>query len=122
MDQRARRERRDFARRLRRNSTDAERRLWQRLRRRGLGGYRFRRQRPVGPYFADFVCLERALIIELDGGQHAESVEHDAERTRFLAERGFTVLRFWDNEVLLNTEGVLEAILLALATPSPTLP
>lgn len=96
--------------RLRKGMTDAERKLWYHLRRRQLGGCRFRRQVPIGPFIADFACLECALIVEVDGGQHASS-HHDAVRDRFLRSRGFRILRFWDNEVLLQTEGVLEVIL-----------
>ncbi len=120
MDFEDREEQKNFARRLRREMTDAERRLWYYLRGRRLGGCRFRRQRPMGPYFADFVCLERRLIVELDGGQHAEqTVEHDRERTRFLTEKGFAVLRFWDNEVFKNPAGVLETVRLALEERRP---
>jgi very-short-patch-repair endonuclease len=103
-----------FARSLRVNQTDAEARIWSRLRNRGLGGARFRRQIAVDPYIVDFICTDRKLIIELDGGQHAEQVEADAERTRFLEARGYRVLRFWNNDVLTNTEGVLEVILAEL--------
>ena len=97
---------RDIARDLRRNMTDAEQRLWHYLRRRQLAGHRFRRQCPVGPYVADFACLERRLIIELDGGQHAGSA-HDRCRDAYLHRCGFRVLRFWNNLVFENLEGVL---------------
>jgi len=102
----------DLARSLRRRSTDAERTLWRSLRARQLGGLRFRRQHPIGDYIVDFVCLERALVIELDGGQHSEPMQktRDVARDRWLEEEGFMVLRFWDNEVLTNVEGVLEVI------------
>jgi len=100
--------------RLRKNSTDAERHLWWRLRQRQLAGFRFRRQVPLGPYIADFVCLSAKLIVEVDGGQHAERPEQDERRSAWLAANGFDVLRFWNNDVLGNTEGVLEAILRAL--------
>jgi adenine-specific DNA-methyltransferase len=101
-----------FARHLRQQSTDAEARLWYHLRGRRLRGFRFRRQHPIGPYFADFVCLERCLIVELDGGQHntENGLVHDAIRSDFLDARGFEVLRFWNNDVLQNTRGVLEVI------------
>ena len=102
------------ARALRANQTEAETRLWQSLRDRQLAGAKFRRQTPVGPYIADFVCLAAKLIVELDGGQHAENAEADAVRTAWLEGRGFRVLRFWNNDVLVNTEGVLEEILAAL--------
>ncbi len=101
------------ARRLRRNSTDAERKLWNRLRSRSIEKVKFVRQEPIGPYVVDFICRERRLIIEVDGGQHADS-EHDLVRDRWLAERRYRVLRFWNNDVLTNTEGVLEAIAAAL--------
>lgn len=112
-----------FARRLRRELTDAERRLWTHLRAGRLAHMRFRRQEPLGPYVVDFVSRRCRLIIELDGGQHNEEDERkrDRARTDWLQTRGYRVLRFWDNEVLLNTEGVLEVIrenLLEL-TPSP---
>ena len=101
-----------FAAQLRTQSTDAEKRLWGALRNRQLAGYKFRRQFPIPPYIADFICLEMRLIIELDGGQHADAAAYDAARTAFLEQQGFRVLRFWNNDVLGNTEGVLEEILL----------
>lgn len=107
---------------LRRNSTDAERLLWNRLRNRQLEDAKFRRQQPIGPYVVDFACMERHLVIELDGGHHAEQLERDEARTAFLNAEGFRVLRFWNNEVLAQTEAVLAAILGALAqaaTPHP---
>jgi len=105
---------------LRVNQTDAERRLWSHLRNRGLEGHKFRRQFTVGPFIADFVCAEDMLIVELDGGQHSERISEDARRTVFLESLGYRVLRFWNNDVLLNTDGVLEAILSALgAAPHP---
>jgi very-short-patch-repair endonuclease len=104
------------ARELRRNPTDAERHLWVRLRQKQLGGFRFRRQQPIGAYIVDFFCPEAALIIELDGGQHDGS-DRDAARTKWLEERGYRVLRFWNNEALSNTDGVLLAIHRALTLP-----
>jgi len=103
---------RNFARHLRRNQTDAERRIWRHLRGRRLLGLRFRRQHPIGPYFADFACLELRLVIELDGGQHADprGREHDRARTAALEERGYSVVRFWDNDVLRDTQAVLATI------------
>jgi very-short-patch-repair endonuclease len=97
---------------LRHNETDAERILWSKLRARRLLGFKFRRQTPIGPYIADFVCFERKVVVELDGGHHAEAEQaaRDEQRTQWLVEQGFTVLRFWDNEVLRETEGVLEQI------------
>jgi very-short-patch-repair endonuclease len=90
--------------------TDAERRLWSRLRRRQLHGRRFRRQHPIGPFIADFACPEEKLVIELDGGQHADRKEQDAARTRWLAARGYRVLRFWNNDVLTQTDAVVQVI------------
>jgi len=109
------------ARALREAPTDAEALLWFHLRDRRLGDHKFRRQRPVGPYFADFACLEARLIVELDGGQHAEALAYDERRTRFLEAQGYRVLRFWNNEVLKQTDAVRERILLALQkyTPHP---
>ena len=111
------------ARALRNNSTDAERHLWRCLRGRQLAGCRFRRQMPVAGYVADFACLEAKLIVELDGGQHLEQRGYDERRDNSLNAAGFRVLRFWDNDVLLETESVLEAILTALVpSPHPGLP
>ena len=104
----------DRARGLRRDSTEAERLLWYRLRDRRFGGVKFRRQKPVGGYFVDFVSTERRLVIELDGGQHAEQREADELRTRWLESRGYRVLRFWDDDVLLRLDSVLEVIRRAL--------
>ncbi|MBI1261158.1 MAG: DUF559 domain-containing protein [Rhizobiales bacterium] len=104
------------ARHPRRHQTEAETRLWLRLRNRGLQGFKFRRQVPVGPYIADFLCADCLLIVEADGGQHADSAK-DAVRTAFLESQGYRVLRFWNNDILSNTDGVLEAIRLALEAP-----
>jgi very-short-patch-repair endonuclease len=103
-----------IARRLRRNRTDAEDRIWHYLRNRQLEGAKFRFQSPVAGYVADFICVEARLIVELDGGQHGEQIEQDAARTRALEAAGYTVIRFWNNDALANTEGVLEMIRLAL--------
>jgi very-short-patch-repair endonuclease len=84
--------------------------LWRRIRSRQLGGFKFVRQEPIGPYYVDFVCRDRRLIIELDGGQHAESTA-DPQRDSDLAALGYRVLRLWNNEVLENVEGVLESLL-----------
>src|SRR5712692_3385597 len=100
----------DRARDLRRDATDAERRLWSALRDRRLRGYRFRRQHPIGDYIVDFACTERGLIVEADGGQHADN-EADRRRTALLESEGWRVLRFWNNDILANTEGVIEAVL-----------
>ncbi|HEU0186406.1 MAG TPA: succinate dehydrogenase assembly factor 2 [Gallionellaceae bacterium] len=108
---------REFARQLRRNMTDAERLLWRQLRSQRMAGAKFRRQQPIGKYIVDFVCFEARLVIELDGGQHAES-ESDRVRDDWLGSQGFTVLRFWNNEVFKQTEAVMEKIAQAL-TPSP---
>ena len=98
------------ARNLRKNATDAENRLWSRLRRNQLNGHHFRRQVPIGPYVADFVCAPKKLIVEVDGGQHADRKASDEARTRYLEDEGFCVLRFWNNDVLSNTDGVVETI------------
>ena len=102
------------ARNLRKNATDAERRLWSAIRRRALDGHRFRRQHPLGRYIVDFVCLESRLIIELDGGQHADRTEQDAARTAWLEENGYTVIRLWNNDVMTNLDGCLLTIRAAL--------
>lgn len=108
-----------FARRLRCETSDAERALWLRLRDRRLGGLKFRRQTPIGPYIVDFVCLERELVVEIDGGQHMATAQRakDEERTRWLETQGFMVLRFWNDEVLNQMEAVLERILRACELP-----
>ena len=108
------------ARRLRRDASDAERQLWFRLRDRRLEDRKFSRQKPIGPYIVDFVCREADLIVEVDGGQHADRVVEDAARTAYLESLGYRVIRFWNDEVLSNTDGVLEMILRELAAgPSP---
>ena len=99
---------------LRRELTEAERVLWRRLRRQQFIGARFRRQAPIGPYIADFVCLKSRLIIEIDGSQHVEAATYDARRDAFLKHEGFTVLRFWNNDVLARADSVMEAIFVAL--------
>jgi primosomal protein N' (replication factor Y) len=103
-------EKKPLARRLRRDTTDAEALLWRRIRDRALFGRKFRRQHPIGPYVADFVCIEARLVVELDGGQHDRGAEGTSVRTAFLERRGFRVLRFWNNDVLANLDGVLERI------------
>jgi very-short-patch-repair endonuclease len=95
---------------LRHNATDAETLLWYRLRNRQLLGLKFRRQRPIGPYFADFACLEIGLVIELDGGQHVEQVGYDEQRERVMKAAGYQTLRFWNHEVLQQTDAVMERI------------
>ena len=98
------------AKRLRQEMTDAERVLWREVRAHRFAGFKFKRQEPLGMYVVDFVCYEAKLIVELDGGQHASQKEADEERTRWLASRGFRVLRFWNNDVLTNTAGVMQEI------------
>jgi very-short-patch-repair endonuclease len=95
---------------LRQNQTDVEKKLWHVLKDRRLAGYKFRRQHPIPPYIADFVCIEKKLIVELDGGQHAENAVYDAQRDAALEAQGFFVLRFWNNEILENQEGVLSRV------------
>jgi len=110
---------------LRKKSTDAEKLLWSRLRAGRCEGMKFRRQHPVGQYIVDFVCLERKLIIELDGGQHAlpDEARKDRQRDAWLEKEGYTVVRFWDNEVLMKKNGILDAIRERLnRTPSPQSP
>jgi very-short-patch-repair endonuclease len=101
------------ARRLRRDSTDVELKLWYRLRSRSILGLKFVRQEPIGPYIVDFACRERRLIVELDGGQHADSTR-DVIRDKWLAEHRYRILRFWNNDVTDNIDGVLEEIAMAL--------
>jgi very-short-patch-repair endonuclease len=108
-----------LAKKLRKSSTDAELRLWLHLKNRSLGGFKFRRQHPMSPYVVDFVCLEQKLIIELDGGQHAEQVARDAERTAFLEAKGYRLIRFWNDDVLKQTDIVLEEILRQLLAAHP---
>ena len=113
------------ARKLRRNPTEAELRLWSLLRRHQVLGCRFRRQVQIGPYVADFVCYSHRLIIEVDGGQHAKEVDRDLERTSWLESQHFRVLRFWNSDVLANPEGVratIEHVLAEQNTPLPSPP
>ena len=108
------------ARRLRKQLTDAEAKLWYRLRRKQIDGLRFRRQSPVGPYIADFLCAEIRLIVEVDGGQHSSQAANDARRTKWLEAQGYRVIRLWNNDVHDNIEGVLEEIIRAARkTPPP---
>jgi very-short-patch-repair endonuclease len=100
----------NLAKTLRKRSTDAELLLWQRLRARRLEGIKFRRQQPVGDFIVDFLSFEKRIIIEIDGGQHAEDRQKDRDRDKFLTHAGFKILRFWNNEVLENLQGVLERI------------
>jgi very-short-patch-repair endonuclease len=103
-------QRTSLARKLRQQETDAERKLWSRIRGAQFLGFKFRRQVPVCGYVADFLCHEAKLIVELDGGQHAERSEADDRRSKELGEAGFVLLRFWNNDVLANIEGVLTAM------------
>ena len=107
-----------IAKKLRTNSTDTEKYLWKYLRGRQLEGFKFRRQHPIGKYIVDFINLERKIIIEVDGGQHLEN-KKDKLRDRWLEEQGYKIMRFWDNEVLTNIEGVMESIRKKLYSPSP---
>jgi len=111
----------DNAKLLRHNLTDAEQKLWYHLRAYRFMGRKFKRQKPMGRYVVDFVCLEEKLIIELDGGQHAESVEYDHVRDSWLRSEGYTVLRFWNNELMNEMDGVLEQIRLVFDSGSQTL-
>ena len=105
----------DYARALRRNQTDAETALWRSLRNRTLG-CKYRRQKPIGPYIVDFVCIQHRLLIELDGGQHFESAS-DALRDQWFASHEYRVMRFWNHDVLGNLEGVLEQIQRSSSSP-----
>jgi adenine-specific DNA-methyltransferase len=105
------------ARELRKSATDAERLLWKHLRRRQLAGFKFRRQHPVGPFICDFACLEAGIVVELDGSQHVERSDHDESRDAFLRTRNLRVLRFWNSDVLGNTDSLLETIFEALHRP-----
>jgi len=113
----------DSTRRLRQRSTDAERKFWLLLHDRRLEGWKFRRQVAIGPYVADFCCAAAKLIVELDGGQHVAQAAGDQTRTDWLMSQGYAVIRFWNNDVLANTEGVLTELLRHLQAKNPlTLP
>jgi very-short-patch-repair endonuclease len=107
------------AKRLRREQTDAEKKLWSALRNRQIANAKFREQQPIGPYIADFVCQEHRLIVEADGSQHLDN-NHDIARDAYLAGRGYRVLRFWNTDILLERDSVLAAIYHALTTPHPS--
>jgi very-short-patch-repair endonuclease len=107
---------------LRTNFTDTERLLWKYLRAKQMQGCKFRRQEPIGSYIVDFVCQEKRIVIEVDGGQHSTENKRDNERDKWLKGQGYKVLRFWNNEVLANTEGVLEVIRDCLNHPPLTPP
>lgn len=111
------------AKKLRANQTEAEQRLWYHLRAHRFMDLKFKRQKPMGCYIVDFVCVEQQLIIEINGGQHAEQTGYDQHRDAWLRSQGYTVLRFWNHEVMQQLEGVLEQIRNAVALspgPSPT--
>lgn len=111
------------ARALPNDPTEAEKHLWRAIRSRQLMGTRFNRQVPIGPYICDFVSRARKLIVEVDGGQHAAALDQDRQRSDFLTARGYRVIRFWNNDVPGNIEGVVEMIMRALEDmPSPTPP
>ena len=106
---------------LRANQTKAEQRLWYHLRAHRFMGLKFRRQKPMGRYIVDFVCVEQRLVIKIDGGQHAAQVNYDRLRDEWLHGQGYTVLRFWNNEVMQQLEGVLEQIRLSITlSPGPS--
>ncbi len=109
------------AKNLRNNLTEAEKKLWYFLRNNQLG-VKFRRQQPIGKYIVDFICFDKSLIIELDGGQHGSNQSYDIVRDDFLKRENFTVLRFWNNEIMENMDGVLEVIVKHLAHPLLTSP
>jgi very-short-patch-repair endonuclease len=114
-----------FKKKLRQSQTDAEKVLWYYLRNRALDGFKFRRQHRLRNYIVDFVCLEKKLVIELDGGQHAAQEKYDGMREEILKAEGFRICRFWNNEIFENLEGVLETILKELRInkfPSPAAP
>ncbi len=106
---------------LRNNATPAEQALWRHLSKRQLQGFKFSRQLPIGPFVYDFLCREARHVIEVDGGQHCESTR-DVSRTAYLENQGFRVIRFWNNDVTGNVEGVLETIALALKDSPPPAP
>jgi very-short-patch-repair endonuclease len=111
-----------LARRLRRNQTDAERKLWFRLRDRRLAAWKFRRQFPIDRFVVDFFCADAHLIVELDGGQHAVRMDADANRTRILEAMGYLVLRFWNNDVMQNVDSVVQVIAVTLEQQHPSVP
>jgi very-short-patch-repair endonuclease len=117
-----------FAKQLRKNMTDAERKLWEFLRHKQISGLKFRKQAPIGKFIVDFVCHEAKIIIELDGGQHDEekNINYDNERSLWLSSQGYFVQRYWNNEIFENIEGVVDSILdlcsSRICTPHPFLP
>ena len=115
-----RRLQRVHARAMRRNPSEAERKFWWLVRGRRLAGYKFKRQFLIGPYIADFACLEAKLAVELDGGQHQNQTDYDENRTMFLQRQGWQVLRFWNNDVLNQLDGVLSMVVSTLTTLPPS--
>ncbi|KQS05321.1 hypothetical protein ASG11_10825 [Sphingomonas sp. Leaf357] len=116
-------EQRTRARELRANPTEAEIRLWQAISARKVSGVRFNRQVTIGPFICDFVSRSAGLIIEVDGGQHAAATEQDAARTRYLEKEGYRVIRFWNDDVIENLEGVvaeIERVLMTNPSPNPS--
>jgi very-short-patch-repair endonuclease len=115
--------RRGYAKRMRREPTEAEKLFWWEIRDRRLAGLKFKRQYLIDSYIVDFVCLEHKLIVELDGGQHSEMINNDAKRSAVLQSNGFRVLRVWNAEIFTNMEGVIDAVLAELdrgsSSPSP---
>ncbi len=111
---------RNKARQVRRDQTDAEKALWARLRNRQVYSAKFRRQHPIGPFIADFCCLQQRLIVELDAGQHAVETVADQKCSQFLADQGYRVLRFWNHEVLNHSDAVMERIAETLGERSPS--
>ena len=106
---------------LRKNQTDAEKLLWRHLRNRQIANSKFRRQHEIGSYIVDFICIEQLLIIEIDGGQHAEQITYDAKRTAYLETQGYNVIRFWNNDVINDMDAVLNKIYeILLNQPSPS--
>ena len=110
-----------LARKLRKNATDTENLLWNSLRSKRFGGLKFRRQAPIGHYILDFVCFEKRIIIECGGGQHMEQKEKNEKRDKWFSDKGYRVLRFWDNQILQSLEIVLEEIHKACVKPPPPL-
>ncbi len=108
-----------LAKALRNRPTDAEKLLWKYLRQKQMEGLKFRRQQPIDNYIVDFICLEKRIVIEVDGGQHAIRKEEDIVRDEYLRRQGFQVLRFWNNEVLQNIRGVLEVVRENCLSPAP---
>jgi len=113
--------RRILAKRLRTNMTEAEQRLWYRLRAHRFQNLKFKRQAPIGPYVVDFICFDHKLIVEVDGGQHAQNAK-DEKRNAWLSREGYRVLRFWNDDILKRTEAVLEEIALAIESAVTPLP